>query len=245
MIPILQAGVPGKSSLSICMPALNEEKSLEGAVEDLAGTLSGHLQKIEIIIVDDGSTDGTLRIAEQMARKYREVKIIRHLKKLGIGACYHDALALASGDYFTWFPADHENSAAEFISCLPYLSPDTAVTCHHLGGDPRPLWRRYISRSYTWLLNGLFRLNMKYYNGLTIFPIGILRSLSLVSRGFFFTAENIIKATKRGYLVLELSIPLSGRKAGSSKIFTLASFIQMLEDLLNILREQRRLSNEA
>jgi len=227
-------------SLSVCMPALNEEKSIREAVEDLIDTLSIHLGSLEIIIVDDASTDNTLHIAEQMAGELGEVKIIRHQRREGIGACYHDALALASGEYFTWFPADHENSAAEFIGCLPYLSLDTAVTCHHLGGDPRSLWRRSLSRSYTWLLNKTFGLRLKYYNGLTIFPIGVLRSLSLSSQGFLFTAENIIKATKRGYRVMELSVPLSGRKAGSSKIFAPSSLMQMLKDILGILKQQRR-----
>lgn len=229
-------GISKALSFSVCMPAFNEEENLRGAADDLIKTLSFYVKEIEIIIVDDGSTDNTLRVAKEIAQEYPEAKVLHHKKRLGIGACYHDALAVARGDYFSWFPADHENSAAEFIKCLPYLTNATIVTCHHLGQDPRSVWRRCVSRSYTWVLNKYFHLNLKYYNGLTIFPTPLLHSLSLVSHGFLFTAENIIKAIKKGYRVIELSVPLVGRKGGNSKIFTILSISQTIKDILYILK---------
>ena len=222
-------------SISVCVPAFNEENNLKESVEDLVKTLSSYVQKIEVIIVNDGSADSTLELAELIAQEYSEVKVVNHRRRLGIGACYHDALAVAKGDYFTWFPADHENSVKEFIQCLPYLTNCTIVTCHHLGKDPRSVWRRCVSRSFTYILNIFFRLNIKYYNGLTVFPISIMRSLSLVADGFLFTAENLIKAIKQGYPVIELSVPLEKRKGGRSKIFTIFSLVQTIRDIFSIL----------
>lgn len=133
-------------------------------------------------------------------------------KNLGIGSCYRDALKNAQGDYFTWFPGDYENSAEEFIQCLPYLSKDTIVTCHHLGYDNRLFIRRFLSCSYTWILNKYFHLHLKYYNGLTIFPSSKLRSFPLISNGFAFSAESMIRAVQCGCHVVELSTPLKTRK---------------------------------
>lgn len=222
-------------SISICVPAFNEEKNLKEAVEDLLNTLFSYVQEVEIIIVDDGSTDSTPQLAKQIAKDYSEVKVIHHKRRLGIGACYRDALAIAKEDYFTWFPADHENSAEEFIQCLPYLDEKTVVTCHHLGGDPRSVLRRMISRSFTWILNKYFNLTIKYYNGLTIFPTSASRSFPLISDGFLFTSENLIKAIKRGYQVIELPVPLRKREGGKTKIFTILSFTQILRDIFCIL----------
>jgi len=130
-------------SISICVPVLNEEKTLKQAVEDLISTLSPHIRFLEVIIVNDGSLDSTDLLAQGLAREYPQVKIIHHLKNLGIGVCYRDALAIAGGDYFSWFPADLENSADEFISCLPYLDKEAnIITCYHCGQDPRPVMRR-------------------------------------------------------------------------------------------------------
>ena len=222
-------------SISICVPAFNEENSLRRAVEDLVTSLAGLVEKLEIIIVDDASTDATAQLADQLTKEYCQVKVIHHTKQLGIGFCYRDALSVAKGDYFTWFPGDHENSSEEFIQCLPYLKKDTIVTCHHRGQDPRSILRRLISRCYTIILNKYFRLHLKYYNGLSVFPISALRSLSLVANGFLFTAENLIKAIRRGYNVIELSTPLKKRVYGDSSALSLSSICLMARDLSRIL----------
>lgn len=226
-------------SISICVPALNEEKSLSGAVEDLILSLSPYIKKLEVIVVNDGSTDTTEQIAEQLVKEYSQVKVAHHKKKLGVGSCFRDALVFATGDYFTWFPADHENSAEEFIQCVPYLSPNTIVTCHHWGRDHRPVLRRLISRIYTWILNKYFGLDLKYYNGLTIFPTSILRSFTLITNGFFFLAESLIRAIKSGCRIVELSVPLRKRDWGKPKIFTFLSLTQMVRDFIHILLSRR------
>jgi len=227
-------------SLSICVPAFNEEKNIKPAVEDLLSVLPGMLKKLEIIIVDDASTDSTPQLAAQLAKEHAEVKVIRHHKNSGIGACYRDALAVATGDYYTWFPADHENSSDEFVQCLPFLSQDTIVICHHQGLDPRSIMRRMISRTYTRVLNRLFHLNLKYYNGLTIFPAAALRSFSLAADGFFFLAESLIKADRRGYRIVELAAALKKRNYGKSKALSLFAIKQMSCDILRILLRRRK-----
>ena len=227
-------------NLSVCVPALNEEKSLRTAVQDLLSTLSPSFSGLEIIIVNDASTDLTSRLADQLAKDYPYVKVIHHSRQKGLGACYRDAARIASGDYLTWFPGDHENSAEEFIQCLEYLKEDTIVTCHHRGRDPRSLPRRCISRIFTWLINRLFCLNMKYYNGLAIFPMSVIRSLPLVSNGFLFTAENLVRALKHGYKVVELSAPLKRRERGESNALTFRSLKSIMQDVLHILLDKRK-----
>lgn len=222
-------------NISICVPAFNEQRSLKEAVQDLMKTLFSYVQKLDIIIVDDGSSDSTPQLAEQLAKEYCQVRVVHHAKKMGIGSCYRDALKLAQEDYFTWFPGDHENSAEEFILCMPYLKNDTVVTCYHQGQDPRSLLRRLVSQGYTWFLNKFFHLNLKYYNGLTVFPTSVLRLLNLVTDGFLFTAENLIKAIKCGYKVVELPAPLRGRLCGKSNAFAFSSVVQITKDILKLL----------
>lgn len=219
--------------ISICVPALNEERSLRHAVEDLLATLSPVVRELEIIIVNDGSVDATAQLADQLAKEFSQVKAVHHKRNLGIGACYRDALAIARGDYFTWFPGDRENSAEEFIQCLPYLKERQVVTCHHRGQDPRPVIRRWISHGYTWVLNRRFHLNLKFYNGLTIFPVALLRSFPLVANGFILPAESLIRAIHKGCQVVELPSPLN-KVDGKSKSLTLVSACRILRDLLRI-----------
>lgn len=221
-------------SISVCIPALNEENTLEKAVEDLVLTLAQCVNQLEVIIVDDGSTDSTSQLAEELVAKYHQLKFIGHVKNQGIGSCYRDALAVAQGNYFTWFPSDHENSAQELVKCLPFLEDNYIVTSHHRDYDSRPKTRRLISHTYTWILNKYFRMNLKYYNGLTIIPTHILRSAPLVAEGFAFSAEGIIYAVRFGCKVVELSAPLRGRVSGRSKAFKLSSLWRMCRDFFRI-----------
>ncbi len=220
--------------MSICIPAFNEENSLRQAVEELISTLSGRVKELEVIIIDDGSNDYTLQTAEEIAKEYSQVKIIRHNRNLGIGVCYRDALSIAKGEYFTWFPGDHENSAEQFIASLPHLNQDTVVSYYHVGGDNRLFLRRIISRIYIWIINKFFRLNFKYYNDLTVFPINKLRSFSLVANGSFLFAESLIKAAKHGCRIIELPAYLRGREKGKSKTFSFGSFLCMIKDICRV-----------
>jgi len=226
--------------ISICVPAFNEESTLKEAVEDLILNLSQQANGLEIIIVDDGSTDSTLQLAQELSAKYYQVKFIRHVKNQGIGFCYRDALAVAQGNYFTWFPSDHENSATELAKCLPFLKDDCIVTSHHRDYDSRPGFRRLISHLYTLVLNKYFRMNLKYYNGLTIIPTHILRSTPLVAEGFAFSAESIIYAVRLGCKVVELSAHLRERISGGSKAFRICSLWRMCKDFFRIGLKCRR-----
>lgn len=225
-------------TLSVCVPAFNEEKTIQGAVKDLVFNLASRIKSLEIIIVNDGSTDLTWEKAQSLMEMHSQVKLINHKYNQGLGFCYRSALRVAQGDYFTWFPADHENSAQELLNCLPYLSSDCVVTSHHRGFDRRPKLRRFFSYTYVWLLNKYFRMDLKYYNGLTIIPVSILRKSILVTRGFAFSAESLIQAVKLGCKVIQLSSPLRGRASGRSKAFSFSSFWRMGRDFLLIFRKK-------
>lgn len=230
--------MPECTGFSICVPAFNEQKSLSDSAEDLIKVLSPRIKMLEIIIVNDGSTDSTGQIAERITKEYPQVRTIHHKKRSGIGVCYRDALAVAQGSHFSWFPADHENSAEEFVQCLPHFRKNTIVTCYHSGQDPRSFARKFISQSYTRILNKLFKLDLKYYNGLTVFPVPVLHSFSLFADGFLFSSEIIIKASRRGFKVVEISFPLKKRVYGKSAALTLSSFIQMAKDIFHILGKE-------
>jgi len=222
-------------TISVCVPAFNEEKNLTAAVEDLIFSLSSRVGDLEIIIVNDGSSDSTGIIANNLVKKYSEIQVINNNKNYGIGFCYKSALEKSSCNYFTWFPGDHENSAQELVRCLGYLHDYDVVTTHHRGFDKRSFNRRSISILYTYILNICFNLDLKYYNGLTIFPVSVLRSFPLRSTGFSLFAENIIRALRRGCNLKELSAPLKSRKSGKSKAFSCSSIFRMIKDLVAII----------
>lgn len=219
-------------SLSICVPAYNEEESLKRTIEELISHLKSVGIDFEILLINDGSTDSTLLIAEELCKANPEIKIFSHGKNSGIGVCFRTALNNATRPYFTWFPADGENFPDELINSIKFLNEKVIVTSHHLGCDPRPLVRKIISRFYTSVLNLRFNLNINYYNGLTIFPTSVLKDMRLKCKGFGIFAESIIKILRAGYKIIELNYPLKKRKAGKSKAFGINSLISTLKELV-------------
>lgn len=224
--------------LSVCVPACNEEKTLRATIDDLLAVCLPHC-RLDIIIVDDGSHDATGAIADEIVKGNSSVRVVHQRQNLGVGAAYRAALEIARGDYFTWFPADHENSASEFVQTLEHLGPNTAVTCHHYGCDTRSPARRMLSRTYTFILNTVLGNKLTYYNGLTVFPVAALKSRPMQSRGFFFAAEGLIIAMKSGCKVHELCFPLGQRSEGRSKALSLKSLFVLSRDFLKVLKGVR------
>lgn len=250
-------------ALSVCVPALNEEETLRAAVEDLLTSLGPEVGRLEVIIVNDGSSDDTGKIGEALALRHGSgqvaehtlrpgsgqalrpssgqawVRVLHHAQNMGFGATYRDALAVATGDFFTWFPADHENQATELVQSIPHLAPGVIVTTQHVDTDPRPLYRRVPSRFYTKTLNRLFGLRVRYYNGLTIYPTADLRSVALGAQGFAMQAEAMVKVGRRGLRIVELEHPLGKRTSGKSALVSWRALRQALRDCVRIWRAGR------
>ena len=117
------------------------------------------------------------------------------------------------------------------------------MTSHHRGFDARPRIRRLISQIYTLISRefptckgGVVHLHLKYYNGLTVFPVTVLRSVNLVSNGFGIFAESMIKTLKCGCELVELTVPLKKRNFGKSKALTFLSLMKISRDLIYILK---------
>ncbi|MFC1452611.1 glycosyltransferase family 2 protein [Verrucomicrobiota bacterium] len=232
------AGKQLRLNLSVAVPALNEEAALKSAVEDLLHELRPEVESLDIIVVDDGSTDRTGEIADALAAQHTEVRVLHHEANRGIGAAYRAALAAAKGDYFVDFRGDHENAAAEIAQTVRHARPGAMVTTHHLSSDPRPWFRKLISRTYTGLLCVLFRRKVGYFNGLTLYPTGVLREFPPVSDGFLYSAETLIRALRRGLELVELEYPLRRRETGSSSALRMSSIRQALRDIRRMVTHE-------
>src|SRR5215831_16251583 len=103
----MRASAPSQRTLSIIVPAYNESRALEGVVANIeaaAGTLDGY----EVVLVDDGSTDDTGQIADELALTHPNVRVIHHSPNRGFAAAYASGLAKARLAYVTFLPGDNE-----------------------------------------------------------------------------------------------------------------------------------------
>lgn len=227
-------------SLTVCVPAYNEAPTLRESVEDLVAQLRPVVARLEIVIVNDGSADETGAIADALVAEHAEVRALHHPRNLGFGKTYRDGLAAATGEYFTWFPADHENLAAELAQAVAAVRPGVLVTTQHVDSDPRSWKRRLLSRTYTALVNLVSGFRLRYYNGLTIYPTRVLQETPAGAQGFLMQAEAMVRLMRRGYGVVELEYPLGKRKSGRSEAVRMRAMRQAARDLVRIWKASKK-----
>src|SRR5262249_26041249 len=92
--------------LSVCVFAWNEVETLEEVVRELAESLGRVGWAYEIVIIDDGSTDGTSELADRLARDVAAVRVVHHGTNSGLGGVYRTGFAEARGRFLTFYPGD-------------------------------------------------------------------------------------------------------------------------------------------
>ncbi len=189
-----------KQYFSIIVPAFNEEKLITDSIDSLVDNFESTNTNYEILVFNDGSTDRTGEIIDEISKKNKNVRAIHRKVNRGIGASTREAIKIAKGDCIGWFPGDNsitKESYRELIVFAKSMSEDILIT-YSKNNRKRPFLRRNLSNIYTALLNFLFRLNLKYYNGASILPVDVVRKFNLQANCHDTFAEVVVLTIKSG-----------------------------------------------
>ena len=213
---------------SIVISAYNEEAGLPEVLGKLSRVIDG---SYEVIVVDDGSTDGTARVAKEFA-----CRVIRHRENLGKGAAMRSGTLTARGDKIIFLDADGQHPANLVPKIARLLDMhDMAVACRTQDGGN--LSR--IHRIGNFVLGNLIRrvYHYKPHDPLTGF-IGMKRShllhMKLDSTGFTVETEIAIKSASMGLDVIDIPIP-HRRRIGKVKLRGLRDGYQILQTVIRML----------
>lgn len=195
--------------LSILIPVYNEKNTI---LEILKKINEVNLSDLgfgkEIIIVDDGSTDGTRKILNKLTDEY---KVIYLSKNQGKGAAIRSGLKAASGDYVIIQDADLEYNPKDYPALLkPLIKNETDIVygSRSLTKNPRSSISFYLGgKLLTFILNLLFRTKLTDISTCyKVFKREVLRNIELEESGFAFCEEVTCKALKKGYRIKEVPI---------------------------------------
>ena len=222
-----------KPSITVIFPTFNEEANVAASVDGVREVLAARHDDFEIVVVDDGSTDRTPALADELAAKYAEVKTVHHDRNYKLGRTLRTGVAAATKDLVFYTDADLPIDFRDIHRGVELLLRDGAdvVTGYRLeGGDG--WWRAVCSVVYNRLVNALFGLGVKDVNfSYKLFTKESLRKLPLTSEGSFIDAEMLARAKLAGLRVTRLGVHYFPRRAGRSTLASPAVIAKILAEM--------------
>jgi dolichol-phosphate mannosyltransferase len=211
----------------LCLPTYNERENLEAMIEALAGVLD--TARDVVLVIDDGSPDGTGEIADRMASENRWVSVLHRAAKEGIGPAYIAGFrwALAEGaELVLEMDCDFSHDPRDVPRLLAASDEaDLVLGSRYAPGGGTANWglvRRIVSRGgclYAQILLGLRVRDLT--GGFKCFRRGALEAIdldALSAHGYAFQIETTYRVHRAGLRVKEIPITFVERRAGSSKM---------------------------
>ncbi len=209
----------------IIIPTYNELENIRKMIPDILG----RYDDVDILIVDDGSPDGTGVFVEQLTKESDQIKLIKRPNKMGLGTAYIRGFkyALQNGyDYIFEMDADYSHDPKEIRNFLEAIKDyDLVLGSRYKTGvnvvnwPMRRLMLSYFANSYTRFVTGLPVRDAT--GGFKCFRRKVLESInldSIKSNGYAFQIEMTYKAYKKGFRIAEIPIIFIDRHQGTSKM---------------------------
>jgi glycosyltransferase involved in cell wall biosynthesis len=199
--------------LSVVIPVYNEQVT----IKEIVSRVQALEREKEIVIVDDGSTDGTAEILKEIDNQNEDITVLFHEKNRGKGAALQTGFATASGDIIIIQDADLEYDPRDYEALLvPILDgrADVVYGSRFLGGPHRVLyfWHYVGNRFLTLLSDAFSNLNLTDMETCyKVFKKEVINEITLRSNRFGFEPEFTMKIAKKGFRVYEVPISYSGR----------------------------------
>jgi glycosyltransferase involved in cell wall biosynthesis len=210
--------------LSIVIPAHNEADGLRTCVGETLRVLVD--MKIEVVVVDDGSTDGTWAVAEAMAAEHGEVRSIRHEHNLGKGAALQTGFQVSTGELVSFLDADLDVHPEQIIQLMAAMEASGAqvIVASKLHPDSRfetSRIRLVLSQAYYAVVRVLFGLPLRdTQTGLKLFRRDVLHDVlpRMKVRRFASDLELLVGAHRYGYRMTEVPVEVSQQRKRHANI---------------------------
>jgi len=219
-------------SLSIVIPAYCERDNILQTLDNVTRALAPLGLVHEILVVDDGSTDGTGDLVRSNLARFPSVRLIVNERNMGFGWSYRRGVEEAALDHIVMVHGDNAWGWPTLQELFGHVGDADVIIGYTRRMARSRTWRRTaISKTFTLLLNLITGRRLSYYNGLQVHPAAVLKSLRIESSGYGFQPEVLVKALRRTTTYLEVPMDLIERKHGESKAFRVKNFVDVARTL--------------
>lgn len=201
-------------SLSVFFPCYNEEKNLPGLIDQAVKILPQVAKKYEIVVINDGSTDATQQVAQELAAHTNYLKIVNHPTNRGYGAALRTGFQACRYQWIFFTDADLQFNLQELTKFIKYTDQyQVVIGWRRKRADGQ--FRALNARLFKLYIDLLFRLHVKDIDcAFKLIDQQLIQSVPLFSEGAFVSSELLYKLKKRGIKFKQLPVNHYPRQHG-------------------------------
>ncbi|MEI8256935.1 MAG: glycosyltransferase family 2 protein [Deltaproteobacteria bacterium] len=207
---------PAPLDLTFVVLAYNEEACLRATVDDCVGWMRRAGQLAPILIMDDGSTDRTAEIADDLAREHRDIRVVHIAKNAGQFNAIRTSWPLVATTYFAVIPGDNQFDMRGFDLFLPHIGKYDVIFGFPNNEEVRGKMRGVLSHLWRIYLLSMFGVSVVYLGGLAVLPVDLVRSTRIESEGFLGIYELMTRICTSGANWIQIPFVMRDRAGGQS-----------------------------
>jgi glycosyltransferase involved in cell wall biosynthesis len=223
-----------RETLWVIIPSLNEAEGVGETVGDVLRHAPKLPVDVRVLMVDDGSTDGTAERMAEICAAHPECSMLSNPRNLGMGRSVLRAYdKIPDGSWVVVLPGDNELVFSSIENHLAIRDRHDLIFGYLQNAVIRTVSRRLASWAFTKTVNTLYGFTWRYLNGMKLYRVEVFRGLEIVSGGHAFMAEMVAKAQLRrpDLRIGEAPFMARGRARGGSKAIRPGAILQALRDV--------------
>ncbi len=228
-----------RPTLSLVFPVFDEERNIGALLESTLALAPRLASSFEIVVVDDGSRDGSARVIEHYRRADTRVQVVRHERNQGYGAALRAGLHQARGELVFFSDADLQFDVTELSRLLAHTEEFDIVAGYR---SPRrdPWHRRVIAWVWGALVRVLFDLHVRDIDcAFKVFHRDVIQAIPVASIGAFINTEILVRALKAGFRIHQVPVTHRRRRFGRQTGASPRVIARAVVELFTLYRELR------
>lgn len=231
------SGAGNVSSISVFYPCYNEAGNIVRTVGQGLALLGELGADFEIIVVDDGSTDDTGKIADSLAAENEGVRVVHHPVNRGYGAALQSGFKAAQKELVFYTDGDGQFDINEMPPLLELMGKYDIVSCYRLNRQEGVI-RRISAWCWTKLMCVLFGMKLRDIDcGFKLYKRRIFDNIKILSTGALVDAEILARAVRKGYTITQVGVHHYPRTAGSQTGAKLSVVFRAFKELLKLRKK--------
>ena len=214
-------------TISIVAPAYNESSNISAFLASCNDVYQASCGLVEVLIINDCSTDNTLELLEELKKRYVFLRIFTTKSNIGCHPATLYGFSLASSEWLVFLPTDNQISPSIIFAAIPLLETNDMIVTHRSQRADSSI-RKILSRAYNIILRGITNMSIRDFDSSIFLRRSVFNIIhpKLTTNNVIFAAELALRVKLAGLSISEMTIPHSPRlhgKAGGINIRDLIS----------------------